>query len=235
MSASIDSISPGRSSVVPTALVVSACFCFGTIPYFAKSLTDAVMAPYAVAFYRYGLSAIVLFPLLLRLPRTQLKTILWGVMSGISVGLGWVGFVSALETVPVTTVGVLYMTYPVFTVLIGWLWFRDPPSKRAIISASMVVMAALLASSPAAVEPRHLPAMLISLTAPISFGLGINILIHKLSPLSALARVATFCVGASVGLLPLLLLSAPQTVLPQQPSGWWLIAGLALGTALLPQ
>jgi drug/metabolite transporter (DMT)-like permease len=224
-----------RSSLLPTSLVVLSCFCFGTIPYFAKSLSDAGMAPYAIAFYRYGLSAIVLLPVLLRLPRAQLKTVAWGILSGISVGLGWVGFVSALETVPVTTVGVLYMTYPVFTILIGWLWFRDAPSKRAISGALMVIMAALLASSPAAIEPRHLPAMLISLTAPISFGLGINILIHKLTPIRALARVATFSAGASLGLLPLLLLAEPGTVLPQQLGDWWLIAGLALGTALFPQ
>jgi drug/metabolite transporter (DMT)-like permease len=224
-----------RGTLLPTCLVVLACFCFGTIPYFAKSLSDAGMAPYAVAFYRYGLSAIVLLPILLRLPAAQLRTVLWGILSGVSVGLGWVGFVSALETVPVTTVGVLYMTYPVFTILIGWLWFRDAPSRRTIGGALMVIMAALLAGSPAAVEPRHLPAMLISLTAPISFGLGINILIHKLTPIRALARVASFSVGASLGLLPLLILSVPGTVLPQQPGDWWLIAGLALGTALLPQ
>jgi drug/metabolite transporter (DMT)-like permease len=224
-----------RNTLLPTCLVVLACFCFGTIPYFAKSLSDAGMAPYAVAFYRYGLSAIVLLPILLRLPAAQLRTVLWGILSGVSVGLGWVGFVSALETVPVTTVGVLYMTYPVFTILIGWLWFRDTPSRRAICGALMVIMAALLASSPAAVEPHHLPALLISLTAPISFGLGINILIHKLTPIKALARVASFSVGASLGLLPLLILSAPGTVLPQHPDDWWLIAGLALGTALLPQ
>jgi drug/metabolite transporter (DMT)-like permease len=224
-----------RGTLLPTCLVVLACSCFGTIPYFAKSLTDTGMAPYAVAFYRYGLSALVLFPLLLRLPLAQMKTAVWGIMSGVSVGLGWVGFVSALKTVPVSTVGVLYMTYPVFTLIIGWIWFRDVPSKRAITGALMVLMAALIASSPAAVEPRHLPAMLISLTAPISFGIGINILIHKLTPLSAITRVASFSVGASLSLLPLLILSAPDTVLPQNSSEWKLIAGLALCTALLPQ
>jgi drug/metabolite transporter (DMT)-like permease len=232
---STHSIPLERGSLIPTSLVVMACICFGTIPFFAKSLTDTGMAPYAVAFYRYGLSAIVLLPILLRLPRAQLRTIIWGILSGVSVGLGWVGFVSALKTVPVTTVGVLYMTYPVFTILIGWLWFHDTPSKQAIIGALIVVAAALLASSPAAVEPRHLPAMLISLTAPISFGLGINILIHKLTTINALARVASFSMGASLGLLPLLILSAPDAVLPQQLSDWWLVAGLALGTALIPQ
>lgn len=230
-----DSAVMDRGTLLPTSLVVLACACFGTIPYFAKSLTDAGMASYAVAFYRYGLSALVLFPLLLRLPLAQMKTAVWGIMSGVTVGLGWIGFVSALKTVPVSTVGVLYMTYPVFTLIIGWIWFRDVPSKRAITGALMVIMAALIASSPAAVEPRHLPAMLISLSAPISFGIGINILIHKLIPLSAITRVASFSVGASLSLLPLLILSAPGTVLPQNSHEWQLIAGLALCTALLPQ
>jgi drug/metabolite transporter (DMT)-like permease len=127
------------------------------------------------------------------------------------------------------------MTYPVFTLLIGWIWFRDVPSKPAITGALMVIMAAVLASSPAAVESRHLPVMLISLTAPISFGFGINVLIHKLTPLKAIRRVATFSVGASASLLPLMILAAPGSVTPQTPAGWWLVAGLALGTALLPQ
>jgi drug/metabolite transporter (DMT)-like permease len=77
-----------RSTLFPTCLVIFACFCFGTIPYFAKTLMDAGMTPYAVAFYRYGLSSIVLLPVLLRLPVNQLKVIAWGVVSGISVGLG---------------------------------------------------------------------------------------------------------------------------------------------------
>jgi drug/metabolite transporter (DMT)-like permease len=224
-----------RDTLLPTCLVVLACFCFGTIPYFAKSLTDAGMASFAVAFYRYGLSAAVLLPLLLRLPAASLRTVAWGVLSGITVGLGWVGYVSALKTVPVSTVGVLYMTYPVFTLLIGWMWFRDTPSKRAASAALMVVAAAVLASSPAVVETRHLPAMLISLAAPISFGFGINVLIHKLTPLRPIMRVGSFSLGASLSLLPLMLLAAPGTVMPQSIDGWWLVGGLALGTALLPQ
>ncbi|MCP4878227.1 MAG: hypothetical protein GY896_22470 [Gammaproteobacteria bacterium] len=37
-----------RGTLLPTCLVVLACFCFGTIPYFAKSLSDSGMASYAV-------------------------------------------------------------------------------------------------------------------------------------------------------------------------------------------
>lgn len=221
--------------MLPTCLIVLSCFCFGTIPYFAKSLTDAGMASYAVAFYRYGLSAFILLPLFLRALAAQPRIVAWGVLSGVSVGLGWIGFVYALRTVPVSTVGVLYMTYPVFTLLIGWIWFQDVPSRRGMTGAMMVVTAALLASSPAAIEPRHLPALLVSLTAPISFGFGINVLIHKLTPIRPFSRVASFSVGASLSLIPLMMLSAPGSVLPQTTDHWWLIAGLALGTALLPQ
>ncbi len=223
-----------RDSMLPTVLVLLSCFCFGTIPYFAKTLIDGGMASYSIAFYRYGLSAIILMPLLW-VPRAQLKTIAWGLLSGVTVGLGWIGFVYALRTVPISSVGVLYMTYPVFTLLIGWIWFRDVPSKRAITAALMVIMAALLASSPAAVDPRHLPAMLVSLSAPISFGFGINVLIHKLTPIKPIRRVASFSTGASVSLIPLVIMAAPGGSTPQTPDGWWLIAGLALGTALLPQ
>ena len=224
-----------QSSLLPTILVVLACFCFGTIPYFGRTLTDAGMAPHAVAFYRYGISALVLFPLLLRIPRARWKIVCWGVFSGALVGLGWVGYVNGLKTVPVSTIGVLYMTYPVFTVLVGWAWFGDRPSFKALCGASIVLLAALLASSPAAVDPQHLPAMLTSLTAPISFGIGINILVHKLNPISPIKRVASFTVGASLSLVPLLIATEPQAVLPQTPVQWQLIAGLALGTALIPQ
>lgn len=224
-----------QDTLLPTTLVLLSCFCFGTIPYFARSLTDAGMASHAVAFYRYGISALLLLPLLLRLPRSKWKTISWGLASGAFVGLGWVGYVSGIKTVPVSTIGVLYMTYPVFTILIGALWFHDKPCFKALCGASIVILAALLASSPAAVEPRHLPAMLISLTAPISFGVGINILVHKLMPISPLERVASFTVGASLSLVPLLIATDPQAVLPQTPAGWQLITGLALGTALIPQ
>lgn len=221
-------------SLLPTGLVLMSCFCFGTIPYFAKILIDSGMASYSIAFYRYGLSAVMLMPLLW-VPREQLKTLAWGLLSGVSVGLGWIGFVYALRTVPVSTVGVLYMTYPVFTLLIGWIWFRDVPSKSAMTAALIVIMAALLASSPAAIDPRHLPAMLVSLSAPISFGFGINVLIHRLMPLKPIKRVAAFSTGASVSLIPLMMLAAPGSVTPQTAEGWWLVAGLALGTALLPQ
>ena len=42
--------------------VVLAAVCFGLVPLFARGLTDAGMAPHAVALYRYVLASAVLAP-----------------------------------------------------------------------------------------------------------------------------------------------------------------------------
>ncbi len=41
-------------------------------------------------------------------------------------GIGWIGYVTALEKLPASTVGVLYMTYPVFTLATAWAVFGEP-------------------------------------------------------------------------------------------------------------
>ena len=153
-----------------TIAVIAASVGFGLVPYFARTLTAEGMAPHAIAFFRYAFAAIVLLPSVW-LARAQWVPIAWGLVAGIGMGVGWIGYVRALELAPVSTVGVLYMTYPVFTLLIAWLMFGDVPRRRAILAAVMIVGAAALATSPDAVSV----------------------------------------------------------------SGWWLVAGIAFGSALVPQ
>ncbi|WP_419739418.1 EamA family transporter [Ruegeria sp.] len=52
--------------------------------------------------------------------RKDWQEITWGLSAGALMGLGWIGYVAALEKLPASTVGVLYMTYPVFTLVIAW-------------------------------------------------------------------------------------------------------------------
>jgi drug/metabolite transporter (DMT)-like permease len=85
-----------------------------------------------------------LLPLPLRLPAASMKTVAWDVLCGITVGLGWVGYVSALQTVPVSTVGVLYMTCPVFTLLVGWLMLGESIGPWQWIACLLVTLAILI-------------------------------------------------------------------------------------------
>lgn len=230
---------PVLASVLPRPLlatlgVVAASIGFGLVPFFARSLTEAGMAPHAVAFFRFAFTALVLMPAL-RVPRTQRPLILWGLAGGMVMGLGWVGYVRAVEVVPVSTAGVLYMTYPVFTLIIARLGFGDVPSRRAVLAAMMIVIAAIIASAPAAVAPELIPALIVSLAAPIGFGFGINVLVHKLVHLPPLTRLASVSLGTLMGLAPLMALSDPATLLPSDAAGWLMVAGISIGSAMLPQ
>jgi drug/metabolite transporter (DMT)-like permease len=214
--------------------IVLASIGFGLVPFFARALTAEGMAPHAIAFFRYAIAATTLLPVLW-MSRAQWRTLAWGLVAGAAMGLGWIGYVRAVEVAPVSTVGMLYMTYPVFTLLIAWLGFGDRPGRRAIIAAVMIVAAAVIASSPSAVSVSQLPALGLSLAAPLGFGFGINVLVHKLSALPSLARIASVSLGSMAGLLPLVALTPAGAVFPASASGWWLVVGIALGSALIPQ
>ena len=214
--------------------VLFASVCFGLVPLFTRNLTEQGMAPHAVAFYRYILAAVILFPVLVR-QRRHWRELLWGVVAGMVMGVGWVGYVQALETVPVSTVGVLYMTYPVFTVAIAWIMFGDAPTRRALVAALLIIAAAVIAGSPAALGPDQVPALVVSLAAPFGFGFGICVLVHRLSRIVPLARIGSVSLGSLVGLVPLMLGSDATELLPQDRSGWYLIGGISIATAFVPQ
>ncbi len=214
--------------------VFVASVCFGLVPYFGRSLTEQGMAPFAVAFYRYVLAAIVLLPILLRQTKAW-REVLWGLVAGVVMGLGWIGYVTALETLPVSTVGVLYMTYPVFTVIVAWFLFGDRPTRRALIASGLILLAATIAGNPSAVPVNQLPALLFSLAAPLGFGFGICVLVHRLSRIPPLARIASVSLGSFLGLVPLMLMSDADQILPKNANDWFLIAGIAIVSALVPQ
>lgn len=192
------------------------------------------MAPHAVAFYRFATAAIVLLPVLY-IHRVYWQTTLWGVVAGVVMGLGWVGYVHALETIPVSTVGVLYMTYPVFTLIIAWILFCDSPSRRAMVAAALIVAAAVLAGSPAAVAIDQVSTLIISLAAPFSFGFAICVLVYRLSSSPPLLRLASVSLGSVVGLAPLLASSTTTEILPQVANDWLLVIGIGVVTAFIPQ
>ena len=214
--------------------ILFASITFGIVPVFSRGMTEAGLAPHAVAFYRYLLGAVLLIPFLWR-ERTQMPALIWGLGSGVVMGLGWIGYVIALETIPVSTVGVIYMTYPAFTLVIAWLLFGERPSNRAMIASGLILTAAVIASAPAAVDTGQLPVLLMAFSAPFGFGFAICVLVHRLQPLTPLSRIGTASVGSMFGLLPLVALSAPETIIPADTSTWMMVAGIGLVTALIPQ
>ncbi|MEN8983379.1 MAG: DMT family transporter [Planktotalea arctica] len=214
--------------------VLFASVCFGIVPYFSRNLTDQGLAPHAVAFYRYVIAAVILLPAFLSQLRAW-RELVWGLCAGAAMGMGWIGYVTAVETIPASTVGVLYMTYPVFTVIIAWALFADTPSRRALFASGLIILAAVIAGNPSAVPSNQLSTLVFSLAAPLGFGFGICVLVHRLSRIPPLARIASISLGSVLALAPLVATSTSAEILPKDADTWILILGIAVVSALVPQ
>ena len=224
----------GPSTGIATLGVILASVGFGIVPLFARGLTEAGMAPHAVAMYRYLLASVVMAPVVWRY-RHHVRVLVWGLAVGVAIGLGWVAYVRAVEVAPVSTVGVLYMTYPAFTLVFAWALFGERPSWRAVIGAGVILLAAALVTTPGAVAVEHIPALLLSLAAPAGFGFGISVLVHRMTPIPALARIGIVSAGSMLGLLPLLFSTPVSGLVPADGLGCLMVVGVGLATALVPQ
>ena len=222
------------STAQATLIVVLTAVCFGTVPWFAGELLREGIASPAIAFYRYMLTAVLFFSIL-KFNREKRRETLWALFSGACVGMGWISYVEALKVVPVSSVSVIYMTYPLFTLLASWLLIGNKPGWRSIVAGALVLTAAVLAFTPDNLSTAATYAMLVAFVAPLTFGLSISILTDKLQSLSPLERLTGFATGAALGLLPLLFGFEFDQVVPSNPQHWVYIAALALFTALIPQ
>ena len=77
---------------------------------------------------------------------------------------------------------------------------------------------------------------MIALAAPLGFSYGIAVLTMKLDALNVVARMASIQLGTLLGLAPLIVGTGGfSTLLPTSSSGWWLVVGVAVLAAFVPQ
>ena len=218
-----------------TALIMTAAVCFGSVPLFARTLTEAGVSSPAIAFYRFVFSLAIVCPFFPR-SREKRRAALMATAAGLGVGLGWIGYLESLKVAPVAAAGVIYMSYPMFTVLFGWLLLGQRPSRRAGVASAMVLAAAALALSPGAVPVEAIPVLLTAFAAPVAFAVSIVVTIGMSNRLAPLERMSCILLGAVLGLAPLIAVTdGIDALVPATPAAWPLVAGLALITATIPQ
>ena len=216
-----------------TLAVTLACVSFGMVPLFAKLLLEAGMSAASIGFFRYASSALVMFPFL-PLAREKRRDALRLVGAGVLMGIGWVSYLEALETQSVAMVGLVYMTYPVFALLLAWLLARQTPSLRAWGGCALVLGAALLIFD-GGVSGAASWSLLLSLPAPIMFALIIVVLTCLTPRLTSVEKLACGMVGCVIGLAPLVALTDPAAFLPRDGGVWLTLLAMGLVTALIPQ
>lgn len=223
--------SPFAGVAAATFAIAASAVCFGLVPLFARMLQGQGMDPAAVALWRFGLSGLVTAPFL---PRRRAVMGQAGLLlgAGIALGMGWSGYMRAMEIAPVGALGVIYMTYPVFALLFAWALLGQQPGARSLGAAALVLGAAGLLWGGGALSVE---VMLLALPAPVFFGLIIVVLSAMTPGLGALERVATGMLGSVLGLLPMVGQAGGGALLPVGAAGWGAVAALGVLTAVVPQ
>lgn len=215
-----------------TLLVVLTSVMMGSVPIFARELTDAGLSAVSVSFYRNLLGTIVLFNLL-RLDAQRRSATVWALATGLGMGLGWTAYVRAVEVVPVSTAGVIYMSYPLFAIVLAWVLFRQVPTTRALVSGFVVLAASVIAMGPELGGDTEV--LLVAFAAPLSFGFAVAVLTERLAVLRPIERVAPIATGSTLGLLPIMSTQSFTESIPGDLTTWAFAIGIALFTAVGPQ
>lgn len=223
-----------RSPLVATLFIALSSVCFGLVPLFARMLLDEGLSTEAIALYRFCLALPLALAFLPR-RRTAWRPVAALAGGGIASGLGWTTYLTAIDHATVASVGVVYMSYPLFVVLLAWLLLGQRLTPRALAGAALVVAGAFTVNAPGTVSAGELLVLAASLPAPVGFALMVLLIVTVGQDLTNLERWSVICVGHVIGLLPAALLDDPAGLVPASRDGWLWLAGLAGVTATIPQ
>jgi drug/metabolite transporter (DMT)-like permease len=223
-----------KSSINGQYLVLMAAFFYGLNPFFAQLLFKEGFSAEMVSLYRFILPALF-FTFFLRTPQAHwpeaLRTLILGVVSGISI----FSYFHALDVLPAATAILIYYTYPVFSVLIGWIVFKREPSQNALISAALVAIAASLTVRPETLAADTYFVVLACFLAPLVVATQVQYLSNPRRCIPTMNRMSWMTMGHVIVLLPLAIWSEPVHVLPVSLTGLLSILGVAVLAAAIPQ
>ncbi|WP_051221845.1 DMT family transporter [Neptunomonas japonica] len=223
-----------KSSINGQYFVLMAAFFYGLNPLFAQLLFKEGFSAEMVSLYRFILPAIF-FTFFVRTPQTNwpeaLRTLILGVVSGVSI----FGYFHALNVLPAATAILIYYTYPVFSVLIGWAVFKREPSQNALISAALVAIAASLTVRPETLSAGTYLSVLACFLAPLVVATQVQYLSNPRRCIPTMNRMAWMTIGHIIVLLPIAIWSEPVQVLPVSLMGLLSVLGIALLAAAIPQ
>lgn len=226
---SLPALTTGRA----TLLLCCSAIMFGLIPLFARHLQAAGVDSAGIALGRFLFSALILLPFLPR-NMAKLRQAMPFLIAGLVVGIGWIFWLESLKSVSVSTASVVYMAYPLFTVLLAWVLRGERPTSRSLLSAGLVLAATIFAMLPSLGGDLSLGPVLMGLPAPIAFAVVVVIVSKTETSLNAAERMAAVMVGAVIGLLPVTDTGLVTTVM-ENSNVLWLMIGIGTLTSFVPQ
>lgn len=230
----MNNVHVGRETAVKGQLYIwLAVLGFGLNPLFARWAYADQLAPATVIIYRVVLPFLLVLPFLFRGFRWGWPT-LAALLLGAMINFGTLSYFRALAVLPVATAALVYYTYPLFTILIGRVLFREKITRQAVLTVGLILVACAVILSPEGLSPEQLTALGLSFFMPFTYALLLQGFEHWLAHLPLWHRMALLKTGQILAIVPLIWLVRPP-LLPSTTIGWMGIVGLATVSSMLPQ
>ena len=132
---------------LPAALI--SLFSFGLWGFFSKIAINYIDSRSALIFQTLGvlvIGAIVLSQLDFK-PASDLKGLGFGILTGLAYGIGCLFYLIAADKGRISTVVTLTALYPIITILLSFLFFKEAITIKQIFGISFALAAIFLMSS----------------------------------------------------------------------------------------
>lgn len=223
-----------RSPAAGMALVALGAIGFGLMPLFARTAYADGLSALSLLSWRFAIAFACLLPFLPRLLAAKADMLV-----AVLAGAGYMGinlfYFLALERLTVALTVLILFTYPLFTILIGWLGFREKLTWQNAAAAVIVLLAAILILAPTGlyksqsgntVDPVGLG---MAFVPPAAYALFVHIAARRLSRMTIPVRLGGVFLGGLIAMVGLGLILEGHIAAPASAAGW----GSAIALALL--
>ena len=215
-------------------LVMAAAFGFGLNPMLAQLLYGLGFDAQVVTLYRFLLPALLLLPML-RIRAGEWPEAMRMFALGMGNAVAMLAYFNAIQTIDPAKAIFIYYTYPVFSLLLGWLLWGKRPSRNGLVAGALIMVAVSLVLNPKQSSEDSLWVVASVFLAPLMVAILIQYLARPRAPIATLQRLNMSQLGHMLILLPLALWAQPEQWLPVSWEGAvWLVA-LAVFASSLPQ
>lgn len=209
---------------------------FGVMPLFARTAFADGLTPLSLMVWRFGIAVACCLPLLphlLRRDGNQRSDLRFAVIAGACYIGSMVFYFVALQYLSVALTVLILFTYPLFTILVGWLGFREKLTLRNAIAALLVLLAATLILWPSLTEKDALNdqqklAVLLAFIPPFAYAVFVHVAARRMGGMTIRTRLGGVFFGGLLIMLTATLAVEGAIAVPASLLGWASCAALAV-------
>lgn len=217
-----------RNPTAGMALVASGAIGFGLMPLFARTAYAEDMPALSLLTWRFAIATLCLLPFAGRLLAAGRDALIAVAAGAFYMGVNLFYFLALKQLTVALTVLILF-TYPLFTILIGWIVFREHMTWTNAAAALLVLLAALLILAPAGFGAEmNWSGIGMAFIPPVAYAAFVHIAAKRLGSMAIPVRLGGVFLGGLLAMLALGLLIDGRIAAPASSAGWLATLALAL-------